>query len=74
MPNLEDYMIATRNDGREFEGYVQNIRQTVKGTLILLRVADETTHSGWGYKSFYMENVTEWDSNASPEYMFSVYN
>jgi hypothetical protein len=54
-PILKGHSItANRSDGRKFSGTVEATRQTVKGTLIVIRQDDGSM------KSVYRENLTDW--------------
>ena len=54
------YFVATRNDGRHFQGYIESVKALVKGTLVVLR--DSDSDSGPVYKSVYLENLTVWEA------------
>ena len=47
------HIFAKRNDGREFIGYIKNVRAMPMGTLVTVAVGD-------GYRNVYLENCSDW--------------
>jgi hypothetical protein len=52
------YFVATRNDGRYFQGFIESVKALTKGTLVIIR--DSDSDSGPVYKSVYLENLSTW--------------
>jgi hypothetical protein len=56
------YIKAVRNDGRIFEGQVENVRQTSKGTLVVVKSHANymgSYHGEMDYSSLYLENCSK---------------
>jgi len=54
------YFVATRNDGRYFQGFIESVKALTKGTLVVIR--DSDSDSGPVYKSVYLENLSVWEA------------
>lgn len=54
------YFVATRKDGRYFQGFIQSVKSLTKGTLVIIR--DRDGEDGPVYKSVYLENLTVWEA------------
>jgi hypothetical protein len=60
-PTVGMYIEATRNDGRIFAGQVENVRETAKGTLVVVKSHAKYmgAYSGeMDYASVYLENCS----------------
>jgi len=55
------YFVATRKDGRHFQGYIESVKAILdKGTLVVIRDRDD--ESGPVFKSVYLENLSVWEA------------
>jgi hypothetical protein len=66
------YIFATRKDGRDFVGYIQSVKALAKGTFVVVRIADDV--DGPVYKSFYLEGLDSWATDADYSVLAHDYN
>jgi hypothetical protein len=66
------YIFATRKDGRDFVGYIQSVKALAKGTFVVVRIADDV--DGPVYKSFYLESLDSWATDADYSVLAHDYN
>jgi hypothetical protein len=65
------YIFATRKDGRQFVGHIQSVKALAKGTFVVVRLAD---NDGPVYKSFYLESLNGWATDADYSVLAHDYN
>jgi len=65
------FIVATRKDGRYFQGYIESVRALTKGTLLVIR--DRDSEDGPVYKSVYLENLSVWTASHDAEYLIEDY-
>lgn len=66
------FIVATRKDGRHFQGYIESVKALTKGTLLVIRDRDD--EDGPVYKSVYLENLATWTASYDAEYLIEDYS
>jgi hypothetical protein len=69
--HADHYIFATRKDGRQFVGHIQSVKALAKGTFVVVRLAD---NDGPVYKSFYLESLNGWATDADYSVLAHDYN
>jgi hypothetical protein len=70
--HANNYIFATRKDGRQFAGLIESVKSLAKGTFVVVRLADDI--DGPVYKSFYLESLSSWATDRDPDVLAEDYN
>lgn len=53
------FLVAVRNDGRKFSGEVENVRETAKGTMVVIFSLDNNFSRK--YATVYLSECEHWE-------------
>jgi hypothetical protein len=56
LPTTGMYIFAVRNDGRTFKGMIEKVRETAKGTMVV--IFEGWSNGGKDYATVYLENCS----------------